>query len=207
MGSVLMALLPLLLEAAGPAIRTIPSEMEKRYRDAVKGDMTSLAKGGGGMGQGKLQELQGQAAGQVNAQQAQQQAQLARMGANGASGLQMQAARGAAQQGSNAMRGAMSDIRAQDLAAAQERRNSLDERMRNVLGMDIRSKDIWGQMAASHAAGQNAQELADASKADTTASMDKNMTKNNVVPPPPGGSYGSTSGTAGASGAAAAAGG
>lgn len=206
MGSVLMALLPLLLEAAGPAIRTIPSEMEKRYRDAVKGDMTSLAKGGGGMGQGKLQELQGQAAGQVNAQQAQQQAQLARMGANGASGLQMQAARGAAQQGSNAMRGAMSDIRAQDLAAAQERRNSLDERMRNVLGMDIRSKDIWGQMAASHAAGQNAQELAGASKADTTASMAKDMTKN-MVPPPPSGSYGSASGTAGATGAAAPAGG
>jgi hypothetical protein len=192
MGNVLMALLPLILEAVGPAIQTIPGPMEKQYRDSIAqyrtldkngkpslfgkktlvgGDAFTLANGGGGMGQGKLQELQGQAAGQVNAQQAQQQAQLARMGAGGASGAQAAAARGAMQQGSNAMRGALSDIRAQDLSAAQERRNTLDERMKTAMGMGVRSKDIWGRMAASPQAGESVKALAGSARAEETGQM------------------------------------
>lgn len=142
--------------AAGPLSQAVPGPMEQRYRQMIRGDLEDLANGGGGMGQGKLQELQGQAAGQVAAQEAAQQAALARAGANGAglSGAQLAALRTLQGQTAGAMRGAMSDIRSQDLAAAQARREDLNNRILNAIGQGYQTKKNvagadWGNLADS----------------------------------------------------------
>lgn len=131
-----------LIQAAPTLMAAIPGKQERAYRRMIDADVARLAQGRGGMAEGQRQALQAQAMGQVNAQQRAQLAELARgRGDAGASGLQQQAQgavmRGAQQAGQQAA----SNIRAQDLALAEQQRQGLDQRMQNAIQMKMqRSK-------------------------------------------------------------------
>lgn len=140
-----------LMQYLGPAVGSIPGPAEAAYRKDVKADQKRLSEGGGGMGAGKLQEMQTMARAGIQAQQAEQQAQLARGGAGGAgtSGLQGLAMSNLNKNTTGAMRGAQSDIRAQDLAYAGQQRQDLMRRMENVIGMGKQAKAAWTSAQAS----------------------------------------------------------
>ncbi len=148
---ILAALASIGMDLGGAIAGSIPGPMEAKYRKGIKSDMERLGNGGGGMGAGKLQELQGMARSGVQAQQAEAQAQLARGGAGGAgtSGLQGQAMAGLNKNALGAMRGASSDIRAQDLAYAGQQRADLFRRQENAMGLGQAAKAGWQNAKAS----------------------------------------------------------
>ena len=127
----------------GPAVaQLVPGPLERMQRKQIKADQARLAGGGGGMAAGKRQEMQAQVAGQARAQQAELMAQAARGSATG----QLQAPQaaqvmlGASQQAQQQMRQGMSDIRAQDLALAEEQRGVLRQQQADAMERGWRRK-------------------------------------------------------------------
>lgn len=127
----------------GPAVaQLVPGPLERMQRKQIKADQARLAGGGGGMAAGKRQEMQAQVAGQARAQQAELMAQAARGSATG----QLQAPQaaqvmlGASQQAQQQMRQGMSDIRAQDLALAEEQRGVLRKQQDDAMDRGWRRK-------------------------------------------------------------------
>lgn len=161
------------MNMGGAIAGSIPGPMEMKYRKGIKSDMERLGNGGGGMGAGKLQEMQNMARSGIQAQQAEAQAQLARGGAGGAgsSGLQGMAMANLNKNTTGALRGAQSDIRAQDLAYAGQQRADLFRRQENAMGLGQAAKAGWKDAKSTARTDMNAANTGGGAQQDLAAGL------------------------------------
>lgn len=141
----LMTLASLGIDLAPAIAGAVPGKIERRLRKQSQADAERLAGGGGGMSAGKRQEMQAQAANQIRGAQGELMAQAARGSATGAlNGPQAtQVMLGAGQQAQEQMRQAQSDIRAQDLALAEEQRAQNMNLQGQLIGLGQQRKSAW----------------------------------------------------------------
>lgn len=179
---IISAILSIGMDLVNNITKQVPGPMEGKYRQMAKDTIEQIASGHGGMAEGERQRMMSDLSDSIRNQQAEQMAAALRgsspeAGESGLAALQQ----GLINQGAaNALRGGMSDIRAQDLALAEQRRQDAVRMMENAVAWSQQRKGFTASTAPANYQGgfdKNAYS-AGAQNRDTTGADIRGATAN-----------------------------